>query len=464
VKKAAVLALDVGTSSARAALFSEDGGRVPGSMVQQGYSLRTSADGGAELQPDAVERAAAACVMKALRAGRDRELLGVGASCFWHSLMGVDGRGRALTPVFTWADSRSRSDAARLREQLSERAIHRRTGCMLRGVFWAAKLAWLRRTQPAVFRRVARWVSFAEWLSAQWLGESQLGCSMASGTGLLDVRRLRWDDALLDAVGVDAERLGRWDETPLVPAAAPWKRLAGMPWFPAISDGAAGNIGSGATRPGWAALNVGTSAAVRVVAPHAPARMPWGLFCMRVDPARFLIGGACSNAGNLRAWCLRELRLPERDLARLLAQRPEPPPGLRVVPLWTSERAPDWEEEAGGTIHGVTQHTTALDLLQAVTDAGFQRIARIADHLAEAVGPPARIILSGGILKAPHDVQRFADVLGRPLHPCTEPEASLRGAAVHALTRLGFEPPPPICERAVRARPRYHALHRAIRA
>src|SRR6266478_4856016 len=82
-------------------------------------------------------------------------------------------------------------------------------------------------------------------------------------------------------------------------------------WFPAIGDGAASNLGSGATKTGLAALNCGTSAAIRLVSRVPQARAPFGLFDYRVDAERALIGGAVSNAGNLRAWCLRELNLPD---------------------------------------------------------------------------------------------------------------------------------------------------------
>src|SRR5690606_13653907 len=84
-------------------------------------------------------------------------------------------------------------------------------------------------------------------------------------------------------------------------------------WIPAIGDGAANNLGAGATKPGLAAINFGTSGAVRIVRSSGKPRAPFGLFCYRIDAQRFLVGGAISNAGGLRAWCLEHLRLPEED-------------------------------------------------------------------------------------------------------------------------------------------------------
>src|SRR5205823_8354474 len=55
------------------------------------------------------------------------------ATCtFWHSVIGADAGGRAITPLLLWADARSHRQAQALREVLDERAVHARTGCVLR--------------------------------------------------------------------------------------------------------------------------------------------------------------------------------------------------------------------------------------------------------------------------------------------------------------------------------------------
>ncbi len=172
------------------------------------------------------------------------------------------------------------------------------------------------------------------------------------------------------------------------------------------------------------------------------ARSPFGLFCYRVDARRYVVGGAVSNAGNLRAWCRRELKLPASDAAidRALAARPGPVNSLVTLPFWSAERAPSWREDLSGVVQGFSQNTTALDLLQATTEAVFHRLALIADLSLTGDSDPqpaTEIIVSGGILKGSGLLQRLADVLGRAVRPSLEPEASLRGAAVYALEKMG---------------------------
>src|SRR5450631_1665019 len=209
-----VLAMDIGSSSTRSALFDEKGRMFVETRASREYSVRYTADGGAELSPVLLRRASAQCLRKTLQARRASPSLrkfpiaALGASAFWHSLLGLDRKGRAITPVYTCADSRCTDDAARLRDEYDERKIHARTGCMLRASFWPAKLRWLRRTQERLFNRVVRWVSPTEWIFEELLGAAGCSHSMASATGLYDLRTRRWDPALCAACGVDIDQLG----------------------------------------------------------------------------------------------------------------------------------------------------------------------------------------------------------------------------------------------------------------
>ena len=429
-----VLAIDIGTSSVRTALFDENAERIPHSNADQVYRVRHTLDHGAELDPQVLLRATRKCLRRTRRLTK-RPVDAIGGSGFWHSLLGLDRAGQPLTPIFTWADARGAQDAARLREKFDERTIQLRTGCMLRASFWPAKLLWLRRTCPRLFRRVTRWVSPAEWIFEQNFAVRACSHSMASGTGLYDFARRDWDEELLEVC-----RLTRRQLNPLRDEVAG----DGPTVYPAIGDGAASNLGSGASTKGLVAINVGTSAAVRAVLSRA-APLPVGLFRFVVDGQRSLLGGAVSNAGNLRAWCLRELRLPndERAIEKILRRPPTAATDLTVLPFWVSERAPTWPTHLAGVVHGLTQATTAADLLHAATAAVCHRLADILTRLENAIGRSKKIIVSGGIVQSPSSLQILADSLGRDLAVCVEQEASLRGAAVHALEMSGRKVPPP---------------------
>ncbi len=433
-----VLALDLGTSSVRAALYDHRGHRLSGTIAQQSHQLVTDHTGKAELDPWQVLHGVQACLDQAVTT--KRTIAAVGVSSFWHSLLGVDAAGVPVTPIYTWADSRCGEDAVRLRRRWSERQIHARTGCMVRPSFWPAKLAWLKRTEPGLWRRVQCWVSSADWLHWRLTGVWQSAHGMATGTGLYDPNARAWDARLVRACGLRRDQLAGISDAPagLLPVFhRRYPALVDAAWLPAIGDGAANNLGVGATRPGWAAINVGTSAAVRIVRDRGCARAPFGLFCYRIDARRFLIGGAISNAGNLRAWCREQVRIPDDPaLESELARRPDPHPTLRVIPAWLAERAPSWREDLRGAVVGITQATTAIDLAQAITEASYQRLASIVTLIPGH--RRLRLIVGGGIQRSPSSLQRLADCIGQPLIASDEAEASLRGAAVLALEHLGI--------------------------
>src|SRR6266404_2114975 len=228
---ALILAIDIGTSSLRTALFDTRGWRLVRTTAQEAYSLRVTADGGAELSPQTLQQTLFRCLAKTLRSYhanrtlRLRPIIAVGTSCFWHSLLGADKNGRALTPIYTWADSRCREDAARLRAEFSERTVHTRTGCMLRSSYWPAKLLWLRRTQPRLFARVSCWMSPAEWLHRELCGEAGCSYAMASGTGLFNPSTLQWDAGLLKRCRISREKLNALSEEPLQSSARLGRRF-----------------------------------------------------------------------------------------------------------------------------------------------------------------------------------------------------------------------------------------------
>ena len=196
-----ILALDIGTSSSRSAIYDTRGKRLIETTAQWNYPLQTGPDGRAELRPADLDRAVARAVIATLEIWRakkqTRAITGIGVSCFWHSLLGLDSRGHPLTPIYTWADSRCQEEAKLLRRNSGEALLHNRTGCMTRTSFWPAKLLWLRKTNPRLFAAVDRWVSPAEWIQLRWCGKATVSLSMASGTGLLNGHTLQWDAPLL---------------------------------------------------------------------------------------------------------------------------------------------------------------------------------------------------------------------------------------------------------------------------
>jgi len=409
---ARVLALDIGTSSVRAHVFDA-------TAEERGEPARRDYPG--EYDPDRI----LAHTREAIdEAGGADGIDAIGASCFGHSLLALDNVGRPLTPILSWRDTRSADAADRLSRRVDPEAVHARTGCQIHTSYWPAKLAWLAHEDPEVFRSAHRFVSFCDYLYAQLLGRDvPTSISMASPTGLVDLRTRTWDEELLRTLGLDAERLSEISDTPV------------DGWYPALLDGACSNFGAGCVTRERAALMVGTSGAIRVVYETEHPEPRPALFLHWVDETRVVEGGSLSDGGNLHAWLDGTLR----EAGGSLTGRDPDSHGLTFLSLLGGERSPGWHQHAKGAIHGLTFDTTALDLRQAGLEGVAFRFAEVAELLPEI----EEIVATGGaLLRDPDWVQMMADALARPITTSRVKEASLRGAAVVVLERLGQTPAP----------------------
>ncbi len=441
-----VLAFDVSTSGVRAGLFDHRGDEIAGSQVSLNeFSGLTS---GTDVDADAlVEFTARAIDLAVARAESFVSRVDyVAASCFWHSLVGVDEHGRATTPLLGWADTRAKNAAGELKAQFNEQEVHPRTGARFHPSYWPAKLLWLRKERSELFKKTKRWLSFSDYLFLRLFGDAGTSVSMASATGLFNQHTCEWDRELLAGLSISAEQLptiagpGETFQQLSDEHALRWPLLDGAAWFPAIGDGAANNIGAGCVDPGRAALMIGTSGAMRVLFTGDPvAALPAELFCYRADRDRVVIGGALSDGGGLYRWMKDSLCLnydPDELDARLATMEPDAH-GLTVLPFWSGERATGWSSSAQGSIVGLTARTEPLDILHAGMEAVCYRFALLARAL-DRVAPKARIVAAGNaILSSAAWAQMIADVLGRRIELSGISEASSRGAALLALEATG---------------------------
>ena len=398
----------------------------------------------------------------------------MGTSVFWHSLLALDGAGRPLTAVITWADTRSAPAAAALRREHDERRIHARTGAPLHSAFFPAKLRWLRETRPEVFARAAVWCGFGEYLHARLTGHLAASLSMASGTGLLDqiaggmgcrhAGRVR--DRRRAAAAHRRHRRARPDRAA--------RRALARARARALASGARGRrvLERRLRLPGPAAGRAQSRDVRR--APRHPARAAGparghavGALALPGGRPRALVGGATSEGGNVLAWCRRHLALPGDPAALEAALGAAEPDGhgLTALPFLAGERSPGWRPEARAAVTGLSLDTGAVEIARALLESVAFRLAEVYDRPAPAGCRRSR---RGGLRRGPGPLTGLGPDRERcPRRPGGhggDAEASARGAALLALEALGVvvpEAPAPL--RVLQPAPERHARYRAAR-
>ncbi len=498
-ENALALSIDIGTSSTRVLLWDTSGREVGKVKAQIQYQMHTSPDGGMEIEAEELLKHVGECVDAALaQAGsKAKNIRAIGISTFWHALLAIDKEAKPLTPIFNWADNRSAAIAHRLRHELDGEAIHARTGCVLHPSYYPAKITWFRETFPKLEDKVDRWISPSEYLFGRLFGKNNIrvSTSMASGTGLYNQAERRWDTETLKALKIDAGSLSRIVDLAecsqgLTPEFANrWPALKDIPFFPAVGDGACGNIGSGCGAPDRFAINLGTSGAIRAVwtepevisethleeSKSASANRninqmtpPEGLWRYRVDLKRPIIGAAFSDGGHVFAWMGKTLQLPPQpDLENQIAAMTPGSHGLTFLPFLAGERSMGWNPDARASIHGMNLDTSPVELLRCSMEAVSLQFALAAGRLRTLFPHANKIVGSGGALgHSPAWCQMFADAIGSPLTLAAEAEASSRGAALLAMEAAGLiksaEHAPARMGRTIDPDTKAHALYMEI--
>ncbi|HSB53966.1 MAG TPA: FGGY family carbohydrate kinase, partial [Gemmatimonadales bacterium] len=170
------------------------------------YPMLTPQPGWAEQDPAVVYPA----VLEAIREAYTARPAGcfadaVAFSAQWYSTMPVAADDRALSPYLTWSDRRSAAIADGLRRSERGRRIYQATGCPLDAIYPLSKIIWLR--QAGLPATPTRFVSIKEYVVRRLFGEYVVDWSMASSTGLFDIRRRDWSPEALEAAGIDRTRL-----------------------------------------------------------------------------------------------------------------------------------------------------------------------------------------------------------------------------------------------------------------
>ena len=449
-----VLAVDVGSSAVRAGLYDSRANRVEGTAVNFVHAQVVRGDG--TCVEDAVQLAelVETAVDQVLELAGDtaRHTAGVGMASMASTILGIDANGDPVTPVFTYADSRTGDDVEHLRQTMDVDAAYQRTGVMQHWSYVPSRVTWLRRTRPDIHEQIDKWVDFPTYLYSRWFGFGMLRTShsLAAWSGMQDRETLDWDTALLSAVGISHDQLAAisgYDDVQcglLSEYAARWVELRDARFALGVGDGAAVNIGTGCVAANRVAITVGTTAAMRTFAVRDRGdplpEVPRGLWGYPLDPCQTLLGGAFTEGGSVVKWCTDVIQMPDLfELSAALDGREPAAHGLTVLPFLSGERAVGWAANATATVTGLRASTDGLDVVQAMMEAVAYRFALVAELLRPHTAAD-RVYVAGGnaMTASPWWVQTIADVLGAVIHTTADDEATTRGAAMLALHAVGI--------------------------
>jgi len=459
-----IIGIDIGTTNTKAVAYTDEGVVLQSAGVS--YPVFSDESGRHELDPELLLEA----VISTLRAVREKtvdkaELAGVSFSCAMHSLIAVDAAGKPLTRAITWADLRPAKYAKELKESAAGRRIYRQTGTPIHAMSPLCKLLWLKATAPELFGRAARFISIKEYIWWRLLGSYAVDHSIASATGLLDIRSFDWCEEALAVAGIHAGQLselvpGTFMASGVQPEFRSLGLPDGLPFIIGGSDGCLANLGSSAIRPGETALTIGTSGAIRMTASAPEYDVRERIFSYILTERQYVCGGATNNGGNVIQWYTAgllgakagssgagktglsgapgETTDPLDHWVKEADTVPAGCEGLVFLPYLRGERAPVWDADAKGVFFGIRSVHEQPHFMRAILEGVSYSLYQVGASLEETIGPIQHIYASGGFTRSKTWLQMIADVFFKRVYVTGIADASAIGAAMMGFYALGI--------------------------
>ncbi len=446
-----ILAHDLGTTGNKASLFDAEGALL--ASVVCPYDTRYPRPGWAEQDPADWWRAVAASTRRLL-AQAAMAPADVAVVSFSGQMMGclpVGQDGAPLRSSIIWADQRAEEEALHLARQVTPEGVYRITGHRASASYTAAKMLWVRRHQPDLFRQARRFLQAKDYVAFCFTNAYATDYSDASGTNLFDLQERRWSATILDALGLEPE---------LLPPALPSSQVMGevtraaaeetglRPGTPVViggGDGACATAGAGVVHPDDAYCYIGSSSWIAFVSReplYDPAQRTFTF--AHLDPAYLFPTGTMQCAGGSFDWLERLLRgdVEGRLYAELdaLAAGVEPgAQGLLFLPYLIGERSPHWNPHARGCFLGLTLAHGRAEMARAVLEGVALNLRIILDCFRRQGAPIRALRVIGGGARSAVWRQILADVLNLPLLQARlTVEATSLGAAVAGGVGVGL--------------------------
>jgi len=440
-----LLALDQGTTSSRAFLFTLEGRPVAG--AQREFRQLYPRPGWVEHDPLELWETTLLAAREALRrAGVEAgEVWALGITNQRETTLVWDRKtGEPLYNAIVWQDRRTAPLCEALRARGLEPLFRERTGLLLDPYFSGTKLVWLLENVPGLREKAERgevlFGTVDTWLLWRLTGGRVHATdpTNASRTLLFNLHTLGWDPELLEALRIPASLLpevrpsdGDFGET------LPELLGASLPIRGVLGDQQAALFGQGALSPGEGKCTYGTGAFLLLNTGERPVPSRRGLLTTVAwnlkGRATYALEGSVFVAGAAVGWLKEVGLLSESGEVEALAGSVADAGGVFFVPAFTGLGAPHWDPYARGAILGLTRGTRRAHLARAALEGVAFSVRDVVLAMEEEAGLKLKVLKAdGGMAQNRLFLKLQADLLGVPVAVPEVTETTAVGAALRA--------------------------------
>ncbi|MDC7220823.1 MAG: xylulokinase [Spirochaetales bacterium] len=444
-----VLGIDNGTQSTKVVAYDYEN-RVIAAIGQSPHELISRTDGTREQEAQWWLTALRNCLSQ-ISPEIKKTVRAIGVSGQQHGFVPLDGEGNVLIPVKLWCDTSTNGECTILTENYGgEEELLKGPGNLIPPGYTASKILWFKRNHPKLYAKMAHILLPHDYINWWLTGEFAMEYGDASGTGLLNIAKRKWDEKLLHLL--DPDRDLRTCLPPLIEAEKPCgilqaDRAAEMglpPGIPVSSGGGdnmMGAIGTGAVKEGIITASLGTSGTLYGYSdsPVIDPKARLASFCSSTGGwLPLLCTMNCTVSTELSRNCL-DLSLEELEKEALKA--PAGSEGIVTLPFYNGERVPNFPHGKGCIMGLDNLNYTVPNICRSAMEASIFGLKTGLDSFRELGFEPGEIRLIGGGANSELWCQMTADILECIVRLPTEKEAAALGAALQALWMLGTSLP-----------------------
>lgn len=448
-----LLAIDQGTTGTTALVVTLDGEVIGKRSVE--FAQHFPKAGWVEHDPEALWSSVAASVTGAItEAGIDaRDLAAIGITNQRETTLVWDRvTGEPIFNAIVWQDRRTAAECDRLKAEGAEALVRERTGLVVDAYFSATKVAWILDHVDGARARAERGQLAFGTVDSFVVHRLTKGAvhvtdvTNASRTLLMGLVTLAWDDEMLALFRVPRGVLPR-----IVPSAGAVATTKGAGFLPdglpitAIAgDQQAALFGQECFAEGDVKCTYGTGAFALMNVGAVPTRSKHGLVttvAWQIDGrTTYALEGSAFIAGAAVQWLRDGLGLIKTAAdIEALARTVTSTEGVAFVPALAGLGAPYWDQDARGTITGITRGTTAAHLARATLEGIAFEVWDLVSAMTADAGRPLTVIkIDGGASKSDLLAQFQADLSNVSVVRPTDVESTGRGAAMLAGVGAGL--------------------------
>jgi len=451
-----ILALDQGTTSSRAILFTEAGAIA--AVAQHEFEQFYPQPGWVEHDPTEILTSQMSCAVEALGkvGARPRDIAAIGITNQRETVVVWErATGKPIHPAIVWQDRRTASQCSALEESGVGETISNRTGLVIDPYFSATKIKWILDNVSGARGRAEKgelaFGTVDSWLIWHFTSGARhvTDVTNASRTLLYNIVKGEWDaellrifdvpESLLPEVVWSSQRVGEVTTT---------LGLGGIAIAGIAGDQQAALFGQLCWSAGEAKNTYGTGCfllqniGTRFM--RSKHRLITTLAASAQHRLEYALEGSIFIGGAVVQWLRDNLKLigSSADVETLAASVPDTG-GVVFVPAFVGLGAPHWDPHAGGLIIGLRRDTKPGHIARAALESIAFQVADVLEAVhSETNAPLGALRVDGGAAVNDLLMQFQADVLGVPVVRPRVTETTALGAAYLAGLATGFWPSP----------------------